>query len=140
MNRVRLERACVCISAVSVVTGLLAMIYAGFTFTGPGERALVQGDSYFVSSLFQLNALGGAVLVGAGILGLVAALRNVAPLAWLGAALAAGAAVVVLVGSGDAETAVGQGNPSNAAVFLIVAVGLAVTQWAVTATTDPARR
>ena len=138
MNAEQIRRALLCISTLSVIAGSLALIYSDFDFTGPGERALVKGDAYFISSLFNLNAFGGVLLVVAGVLGVVAALRGIVALAWVGAFVAGFGGAAVLVGSGDAETLVGQGNPSNAAIFFIVGVGLAVTAWATAADSRPA--
>jgi len=98
------------------------------------------GDSYFVSGLFQLNALGGAVLLLAGLLGALAVLQRTALLAWAGAAVCAMASIVVMIGVGDAKTLVGRGDASNASVFSIVALGLAVTQWVAAVDTEPVRR
>ena len=141
MNLDRAGRARVCISALSVFVGLFAIVNAGFSFSGAGVRGFVRkGDSYFVSSLFQLNALGGAVLLLAGILGIVAVFGRTALLAWVGAAICAIAGILVVIGVGDAKTLVGQGDASNASVFFIVALGLAVTQWAAAVDTEPVRR
>lgn len=141
MNLDRASRAQVCISALSVFVGLYAIVNAGFSFSGAGERGFVRtGDSYFVSGLFKLNALGGAVLLLAGILGVLAAFRRTALFAWVGAAICAIAGILVMIGVGDAKTLVGQGDASNAAVFFIVALGLAVTQWVAAFETEPVRR
>ncbi len=141
MNLDRAGRARVCISALSVFVGLYVIVNAGFSFSGAGEGGFVRtGDSYFVSALFQLNALGGAVLLLAGILGILAALQRTALLAWVGAALCAMASLLVMIGVGDAKTLVGRGDASNASVFFIVALGLAVTQWVAAVDTEPVRR
>jgi len=141
VNLDRIGRARFCISALSVFVGLYAIVSARFSFSGAGERGFVRtGDSYFVSGLFQLNALGGAVLLLAGLLGILAVLQRMALLAWVGAAICAIAGVSVIIGVGDAKTLVGRGNASNAAVFFIVALGLAVTQWDAAVDTEPVRR
>ncbi len=141
MNLDRAGRARVCISALSVFVGLYVIVNAGFSFSGAGEGGFVRtGDSYFVSALFQLNALGGAVLLLAGILGALAVLQRTALLAWAGVAVCAMASLVVMIGVGDAKTLVGRGDASNASVFSIVALGLAVTQWAAAVDTEPVRR
>lgn len=136
----RTSRARVCISTLSAIVGLYAIVNAGFSFTGPGERGFVRkGDSYFVAGLFQLNALGGAILLLAGILGVLAVYQRVALFTWVGAALCAIAGILVMSSVGDAKTLVGQGDASNAGVFFIVALGLAATQWAATVDTEPMR-
>jgi hypothetical protein len=141
VNLDRAGRARVCISALSVFVGLYVIVNAGFSFSGAGEGGFVRtGDSYFVSGLFQLNALGGAVLLLAGILGALAVLQRTALLAWAGVAVCAMASLVVMIGVGDAKTLVGRGDASNASVFSIVALGLAVTQWAAAVDTEPVRR
>jgi len=141
VNLDRIGRARVCISALSVFVGLYAIVNAGFSFSGAGESGFVRtGDSYFVSGLFQLNALGGAVLLLAGLLGALAVLQRTALLAWAGAAVCAIAGILVIIGVGDAKTLVGRGDASNASVFFIVAVGLAVTQWVAAVDTEPVRR
>lgn len=141
MNLDRTGWARVCISALSVFVGLFAIVNSGFSFSGAGERGFVRkGDSYFVSSLFQLNALGGAVLLLAGILGILAVLQRIALLAWVGAGLCAIAGILVMIGVGDAKTLVGQGIASNASVFFIVALGLAFTQWVAAVDTEAVRR
>lgn len=140
MSLDRTGRARVCISALSVFVGLYAIVSAGFSFSGAGERGFVRGDSYFVSGLFQLNAIGGAVLLLAGILGVLAALQRMALLARVGAALCAIAGTLVIIGLGDTKTLVGRGDASNASVFFIVALGLAVTQWVAAVDTEPVRR
>jgi len=141
VNLDRAGRARVCISALSVFVGLYVIVNAGFSFSGAGEGGFVRtGDSYFVSALFQLNALGGAVLLLAGILGALAVLQRTALLAWAGVAVCAMASLVVMIGVGDAKTLVGRGDASNASVFSIVALGLAVTQWAAAVDTEPVRR
>ena len=141
MNLDRAGRARVCISALSVFVGLYVIVNAGFSFSGAGEGGFVRtGDSYFVSALFQLNALGGAVLLLAGILGALAVLQRTALLAWAGVAVCAMASLVVMIGVGDAKTLVGRGDASNASVFSIVALGLAVTQWVAAVDTEPVRR
>lgn len=139
MNRARIRRVQLCIATLSVVVGVLALIYSGFDFSGTGERALLEGDTYFISSLFNLNALGGMLLVVAGVLGLVATLRGIIAAAWMGVAVAAFGGAVTIIGAGDDATLIGQGNPSNAAVFFIVAVGLAVTAWAERAESEAVR-
>lgn len=131
MSLDRTGRVRVCISALSMFVGLYAIVSAGFSFSGEGKRGFVRGDSYFVSGLFQLNALGGAVLLLAGLLGILAVLQRTALLARVGAAICAIAGILVMIGVGDAKTLVGRGDASNAAVFFIVALGLAITQWAV---------
>ncbi len=136
MNGARIRRMQLCIATLSVVVGVLALIYSGFDFTGTGERALLKGDTYFISSLFNLNALGGMLLVVAGVLGLVATLRRIIAAEWMGVAVAAFGGAVTIIGAGDDATLIGQGNPSNAAVFFIVAVGLAVTAWAARAESE----
>jgi len=141
VNLDRAGRARVCISALSVFVGLYVIVNAGFSFSGAGEGGFVRtGDSYFVSALFQLNALGGAVLLLAGILGALAVLQRTALPAWAGVAICAIAGIVVMIGVGDAKTLVGRGDASNASVFSIVALGLAVTQWAAAVDTEPVRR
>jgi len=135
----RTGRVRVCISALSMFVGLYAIVSAGFSFSGEGKRGFVRGDSYFVSGLFQLNAIGGAVLLLAGILGVLAALQRMALLARVGAALCAIAGILVIIGLGDTKTLVGRGDASNASVFFIVALGLAVTQWVAAVDAKPMR-
>ncbi len=141
MNLDRADRARICISVLSLFVGVYAIVNAGFSFSGAGKNGFVRtGDSYFVSALFQLNALGGAVLLLAGILGILAVFQRTALLAWVGAAICAMAGLVVMVSVGDAKTLVGRGNASNASVFFIVALGLAVTEWVAAVDTEPVQR
>ncbi len=73
-------------------------------------------------------------------LGILAVFQRTALPAWVGAAICAIAGILVIIGVGDAKTLVGRGIASNASVFFIVALGLAVTQWAAAVDTEPVRR
>lgn len=125
----RVRRAQLIVAILAILVGISVMIDADFSFSGAGGRLFLIGDSYPIGSLMSMNATGGAFLVVAGVLGAVSARAGVAAAAWLGAALCVVGAVVVFVGLGDKETLVGQGNASNAAVLLTVAVGLGALQW-----------
>ncbi len=133
----RIRRAQLVVAMLAIVVGISVMIDADFAFTGAGGRLFLIGDSYPIGSLMSMNAMGGAFLVVAGVLGAVSARAGIAAGSWLGAALCAVGAIVVFVGLGDKETFVGQGNASNAAVMLAVAVGLAALQFG--ASSAPAR-
>ena len=124
----RIGRAQLIVAVLAIIVGIIVMIDADFSFTGAGGRLFLIGDSYPIGSLMSMNAMGGAVLVVAGGLGAFGARAGVAAASWLGAALCVVGAVAVFVGLGDAETIVGQGNASNAAVLLTVAVGLAALE------------
>ena len=129
----RIRRAQLIVGALAIFVGISVMIDADFSFTGAGGRLFLIGDSYPIGSLLSMNAMGGAFLVVAGGLGIVSARAGVAAASWLGAALCVVGAGAVFIGLGDKEVLVGQGNASNAAVLLTVAVGLVALQWGASA-------
>ena len=133
----RIHRAQLIVGAIAIFVGISVMIDADFSFTGAGGRLFLIGDSYPIGSLISMNAMGGAFLVIAGVLGGVASRTGVAAASWLGAALCVVGAGAVFVGLGDTETLVGQGNASNAAVLLAIAVGLVVLQLGASAAPAP---
>ena len=136
MNNDRIRRAQLVIALIAAALGIFVIVNTSFTFSGPGESGLLAGDSYFIGSLFKLNALGGLALLAAGGLGAIGAQRGLSALVGLGAAVAFVAGVVVAVGIGDAEALIGSGNPSNAALLATIAVGLGTTAWARNALAD----
>ncbi len=126
----RIRRAQLVVALLAAALGVFVIFNAGFAFSGPGERGLLMGDSYFIGSLFRLNSLGGVALLLAGGSGAIGAQRNRSALVWVGATLALVAGIVVGAGIGDAEVLIGTGNPSNAALLATVALGLGTTAWA----------
>lgn len=135
MNSPPLRRAQLTIGSISVAVGVFAILNSGFTFSGPGERGFLMGDTYFVSTLFRLNGIGGLALILAGALGIVGSGPGRARVSWLGAAVAGVGGIAVLINAGEPAAVVGAGNPSNAALLIMIAVGLATTGWAAHVTT-----